>query len=428
MEEGRFVVNASHQGSERQQMQIPEDVGVMVGLHAQGWGSRRIARELGVSRNTVKRYLGAGGYLPYGGAGGRAKSLDGLESWLAGQFHQHRGNADVLRQELEREKNIRVSLRTIERAVRGERQRLAAEQLATVRFETPPGKQMQGDFGQITVPIGGEKIKVHACVLTLGHSRRPFAEVFENEKLDSWLSTMEASFYHFGGIPEEMLVDNTKPLVTMHNVQTREVVFSPTFSAFARYWGFRPVACAPFRARTKGKDERGVAYVKRNAIAGRSFASLEELRAHLRWWMREVADVRVHGTTGQRPIDRFVAAEASALKPVNGRPPFQQKRELVRHVHTDLCIELDSNGYSVPWRFIGQEVSVLVAEQEIVISHAGHEIARHQRLWGRKERSVQDQHFAGVKTRVSLQTAHSEEAPPLLRPLAEYEQAVGGSW
>jgi transposase len=269
---------------------------------------------------------------------------------------------------------------------------------------------------------------VHACVLTLGHSRRPFAEVFENEKLDSWLSTMEASFYHFGGIPEEMLVDNTKPLVTMHNVQTREVVFSPTFSAFARYWGFRPVACAPFRARTKGKDERGVAYVKRNAIAGRSFASLEELRAHLRWWMREVADVRVHGTTGQRPIDRFVAAEASALKPVNGRPPFQQKRELVRHVHTDLCIELDSNGYSVPWRFIGQEVSVLVAEQEIVISHAGHEIARHQRLWGRKERSVQDQHFAGVKTRVSLQTAHSEEAPPLLRPLAEYEQAVGGSW
>jgi transposase len=252
MEQVRFGIIASHQGSERQQMQVAEDVGIMVRLHAQGWGSRRIARELGVSRNTVKRYVRAGGYLPYGGAGGRAKSLDGLDSWLAARLHQHRGNADVLRQELEREKNLRVSLRTIERAVMGERQRLAAEQLATVRFETPPGKQVQGDFGQITVPIGGEKVKLHACVLTLGYSRRPFVEVFDNEQIDSWLSTMEASFRHFDGIPEEMLVDNAKALVTVHNAQRREVVFSPTFSAFARYWGFRPIACAPYRARTKG--------------------------------------------------------------------------------------------------------------------------------------------------------------------------------
>ncbi len=91
----------------------------------------------------------------------------------------------MLRQELEEEKNLRVSLRTIERAVMGERQRLAAEQLATVRFETPPGKQVQGDFGQITVAIGGEKASQHACVLTLGYSRRPFVEVFDNEQIDS---------------------------------------------------------------------------------------------------------------------------------------------------------------------------------------------------------------------------------------------------
>ena len=83
MEQAGFVIKASHQGCERQQMQVPEDVGIMVRLHAQGWGSRRIARELGVSLNTVKRYVRAGGYLPYGGAGGRAKSLDGLDSWLA---------------------------------------------------------------------------------------------------------------------------------------------------------------------------------------------------------------------------------------------------------------------------------------------------------------------------------------------------------
>ena len=86
---------------------------------------------------------------------------------------------------------------------------------------------------------------------------------------------------------------------------TREVTFNERLHAFARYWGLRPVACAPYRARTKGKDERGVGYVKGNAIAGRSFASWAALEAHLVWWMREIADTRVHGTTGEAAAMRF---------------------------------------------------------------------------------------------------------------------------
>ena len=428
MEAGRFVASASHQADERQRMEEPEDVAIMVRLHSQGWGSKRIARELGVSRNTVRRYLRAGGYVPYAGPKGRAKVLDGQESWLREQFHRHRGNADVVRQELELEKGIRLSLRTVERAVKPERQRLSAEQTATVRFETAAGKQLQSDFGQLTVMIGSERVKLHACVLTLGYSRRVFVEVFENEQIDSWLGGMEACFEYFEGIPEEMLVDNPKALVTMHNSQTREVTFSPKFSAFARYWGFRPKACAPYRARTKGKDERGVGYVKHNAIAGRSFGTLAELRAHLRWWMREVADVRVHGTTGERPIDRFVAAEAAALKPLGGRPAFQQMRELTRRVHTDLCIEVDSNYYSVPWRYIGQEVSVTVSETEIVVLHCGGEVARHTRRTGRKERSVCEEHFAGVRALGRRPDEQINDTAELLRPLSEYETVAGGAW
>src|SRR3712207_9087744 len=90
---------------------------------------------------------------------------------------------------------------------------------------------------------------------------------------------------------------------------TREVLFNARFHAFARCWDVRPVACAPYRARTKGKDERGVGYVKHNAIAGRGFASWAALEAHLAWWMREVADVRVHGTTGEAPIGRVEREE-----------------------------------------------------------------------------------------------------------------------
>lgn len=428
MEEGQFVVGAAHQLGERARMQEPEEVSVMLRLHAKGWGSKRIARELGVSRNTVRRYLRAGGYVAYGGTNGRAKALDGLDRWVREEFDRHRGNADVVRQELMRRHGIEVSLRTVERAVKPERQQLVAEQLATVRFETPPGKQIQGDFGQATVMIAEEKVKVHLCVVTLGFSRRPYVDAFESEAAEDWFTTFEGAFEYFEGVPEEALIDNAKALVTKHDVHTREVVFSPRFSAFAKYWGFTPKACAPYRARTKGKDERGVAYVKRNAIAGRSFTSFDELRAHLRWWMREVADVRIHGTTEERPIDRFVRAEAAALKPLGGRARFQQNRELRRRVHTDLCIEVDTNCYSVPWRFIGEEVVAFVSPEEIRISHAGTVIARHPVLSGRKQRSVLKEHFDGLKPQTLPRSEAVRLTDELLRPLADYEAAAGGDW
>jgi hypothetical protein len=132
--------------------------------------------------------------------------------------------------------------------------------------------------------------------------------------------------------------------------------------------GFRPRACAPYRARTKGKDERGVGYVKRNAIAGRRFASWAELEAHLAWWMREVADRRVHGTTGELPIERFCRNEAKALRAIDGRPAFRQVRVVTRRVQGDGCIDLDTNHYSVPWPLIGAPVTVEVSDGMVRIS------------------------------------------------------------
>src|ERR1700754_3830987 len=134
---------------------------------------------------------------------------------------------------------------------------------------------------------------------------------------------MEAAFHHFGGVTAEVLLDNARALVTQHDAVTREVVFNDRLHAFSRYWGFKPRACAPYRARTKGKDERGVGYVKHNALAGHGFASMESLEQHLAWWMREVADTHRHGSTGEPPLQRFVRDEASKLKPLNGRPPFR---------------------------------------------------------------------------------------------------------
>jgi transposase len=418
-------------GMRGEAMREPDEVAAMVRLRALGWGVRRIAAELGCSHMTVRRYLAAGGWTPYR-TPERAAALDGLGEWLAERFRRHRGNADVVRQDLARERGVRVSLRTVERAVAPLRRELAAEARATVRFETPPGHQMQVDFGELRVPVEGETGRVFLFVATLGHSRRLFVRAFRHERQSAWLDGIEGAFRHFGGVATEVLVDNAKALVLHHDAATREVRFNGRFLAFAGYWGFRPRACAPFRARTKGKDERGVGYVKRNAIAGHRFGSWAEMEAHLARWTREVADRRVHGTTGEPPIARFARDEAAALRPLGGRPPFRQARELVRVVQSDGCVELDTNRYSVPWRLIGAAVTVRVAEGEVVASQAGIEVARHGERRGRRERSVLAEHLEGIVGVPWQRPARWAVAPPpppeLLRPLAEYERLLGGSW
>lgn len=411
----------------------PEEVLQIVAFHRLGWGSKRIAGKLGVSRNTVKRYLAEGGYVSYRRPR-RKKRLDGMEGWLRERFTKHRGNCDVVRQDLAREQGIVVSLRTVERACRGYRGELEARARATVRFETEPGMQMQVDFGQASVDIGGAKVAVHLFVATLGYSRLLYVMVSRNQRRSSWFMGMEGAFRHYGGVPKEVLLDNAKPLVVFHDTRTREVVFTEAFKEFARYWGFVPHACVPYRARTKGKDESGVKYVKRNALAGHRFGSLGELEAHLDRWLREVADVRVHGTTGEAPRVRFDRDERHTLQPLKGRPPFEQVRSLVRVVNSEACVEVDTNAYSVPWRLIGESVTVLLEAGEIRVSHGGHEVARHRVLAGSRCRSVDPSHFDGLARRAGLRCSaspHGSSEPlsgDLVRPLGEYEAMLGGGF
>jgi transposase len=393
-------------------------------LGQSGWGAKRIARTLGIARNTVRHYLRAGGPVPYRQPQ-RTGVLTGHEAWLREQFLQHRGNCDVVRQLLAKEHGIATSLRTVERACRPHRQELEASRRATIRFETAPGEQMQIDFGQVRIQIGGELVRVYLFVATLGYSRRGFVCPFRHERQSAWFAGIEAAFEHFGGRVQTLLIDNAKALVVEHDMQTRQVRFNSRFEAFCRHWDVRAKACAPFRARTKGKTENGVGYVKKNAIAGYTFESWAALEAHLTRWQREVADTRIHGTTGMAPKDRF-DSERPHLRPVAGIVPFLQVRELIRRVNAEGCVELDTNGYSVPWRLIGETVTVVVRAGSVTVHYAGQEVAHHAELAGSRGRQIDRAHLLGVVPPLS------EEAPPrggaLLRPLAEYEALVGGGW
>jgi transposase len=325
------------------------------------------------------------------------------------------------------EHDIAVSMRTVERAAEPLRQQWRAQALATVRFETPPGAQMQIDFGERTVLIAGERERVYVFVATLGYSRRLHVRAFQHERQASWFDGMESAFAAFGGVTAEVLLDNARALVIHHDPVTREVQFNDRLLAFAKHWAFVPCACAPYRARTKGKDERGVGYVKHNALAGRSFASFAALEAHLEQWVREIADVRVHGTTGEAPAVRFARAEASALKSITGKPPFTTTRSLQRRVQVDCCVEVERNAYSVPWRLIGEPVQVELSTGRIRIFHAGRQVAEHAERVGRRERAVLAEHFMGVAGAQPV-AAMAATANELLRPLAEYAALAGGSW
>lgn len=121
----------------------------------------------------------------------------------------------------------------MEGAVSDLRQGLQAQAKARVRFETPPGKQLQIDFGSRRVVIGGENVVVFLFVATLAYSRRIYVQTFRNEQQSSWLAGIEGAFAHFGGVPEEVLIDNPRAMMDLHDPQTREVVLNKRFKAFA---------------------------------------------------------------------------------------------------------------------------------------------------------------------------------------------------
>jgi transposase len=407
----------------------PEVIRQMRALAAQRWGSKRISSELGVSRNTVKRYL-RGGPTVEVQVRPRARSLDDAGRARAVECFETvaEGNAVVVHQELSRD-GITASLRTVQRAVAPRRRALRAAQVATVRFETAPGHQMQIDFGQKLVRVAGQVVRVYLLVAVLSYSRRLFAKAFLAERTDDWLEGIAEAFRHFGGVPHTVLGDNARALVARHDRETATVVFTPAYLQFCRDWGVEPRACAPYRARTKGKGESGVKYLKRNALAGRDFDSFAGLERHLGAWLVD-ADEREHGTTHEPPRVRFERDERQHLRPLPSRPLPVRQRRVWRKVAHDCLVDLDTVRYSVPHALVRQRVEVAVGETEVRVYFGGNEVARHARSFEPFSIVRDPAHYAGL-WRTDEATGEASPAPSPLaalgRTLDDYAAAIGGA-
>lgn len=396
-------------------------------LANRGVGSKTIARAVGVARNTVRRYLR---HPVVAGAQRRpaAQRLtdDGRRTARELYGGPAAGNAVVV-QRLLAERGTTISVRTVERAVADIRQAQRASALATVRVETAPGDQLQIDFGQKRLEIAGVRVRIFLLVAVLGYSRRLFVKPFLNERGADWREGVAAAFTHFGGVPRTVLGDNARPLVRARDRATGTVIFHPAYLAFCRDWDVQPRACAPYRARTKGKTEAGVKYVKRNALADQAFDSFAALEQHLGAWMT-IADQRRHGTTHEAPIVRFERDEQVTLRPLPARALPRRAQRLRRRVATDALVDVDTVRYSVPHRLVRDHVDVVIDEQTVQIFHGALLIATHARSTEPFARVVDPAHYEGLWRRPAMITDAAAPASlaRLGRDLAEYAAVVAG--
>lgn len=388
-------------------------------MHSEGMSLAAIARETGLDRKTVRRCLRRGEWQPYARVGSKPTLLAPHLAWLKSRAPQVHYSARILFQELRAAGVYQGGYDTVRNAVRPLRAEAVLAGLTQRRFETAPGQQSQIDWGQVRVPFADGPTTVHIFVLTLGYSRRMFAEGYEHERIDALLDAHEHAFAYFGGLTAELLYDRMRTVVL--GVDEDRPRWNTKFQAFARHWSFEPRLCRPYRAQTKGKVESAVKYIKRNFIPGRRFRDLEDFNAQLQGWLAEVADVRVHGTTHQRPVDRF-AEEARALVPTVGHPSFVQAMVRERVVADDWLVSIETNRYSVPCRLIGKSVQVIRSGGHWQIFHQGSLVAEHEALAGRHQLRVLPEHGPGAIARNSRTRFAIPEM--VLRPLVSGEVEV----
>lgn len=350
-----------------------EDLAVIKALHERGVYHKDIAEQLGVHPKTVSRALRRK-EAPTSKRASRSSKLDPYKATVDRLLAEGVWNAVVILRELQSEgysgqlTMLRMYIRP-KRALRQGR--------ATVRFETPPGQQLQSDWGEVVVEIAGVTTKVAFIVNELAYSRRFHFWCTDSTDAEHTYEGLIRSFEYFGGTPQEVLVDNQKAAVLAPSHQG-ETKFNPRFVDLASHYGFRPRACRPYRARTKGKDERMVGYIKQHFfVRYRSFTSWAHLNQQAEVWLHAEADQRLQSTVKEVVSVRFEreAPQLRALPAVR----FDTSYHELRQVGWDGYIDVRGNRYSVPAALVGSVVLTHISlEDTLRVYHSEKLVAEHR--------------------------------------------------
>jgi transposase len=400
-------------------------------LKRQGLSIRAISRLTGYDRKTVRKYLIRPEGVPvYGPRPKQAGKLEAFQPYLQERMSAGVWNGRVLLREVQ-ERGYSGSYTFLTDWMRLQRE--SARIVTVRRFETPAGKQAQVDWGHLgSIEIDGQEQKMWGFSFTLGYSRSMMAEAAVNQKLGTLLRMHEEAFRQLGGVPEEILYDRMKT-VWLDTDERGEIVWNPVFLDLARYWGFTPRLCRPYRAQTKGKVESGVKYIRRNflcGLQGREPSCLSDLNAELRKWVWEVANQRVHGTTHEQVAARW-EEERGSLQTVNWRPPYPYLDDELRKVARDAYVSWKSSRYSVPWEYAGRSVWVRERGQDLEVHVGSEKIAVHNQALQAHRVVTQAEHHRGIPLGSRPEAKiliHIHDMAPVveIRPLAAYESAAAG--
>jgi transposase len=360
-------------------------------LHQQGLKVSAIARQLGVDRKTVRKYIARGLEPPsYGPRPVQQKSTDPFLPYLRDRLAAFPGLTAVrLCREL-RERGYVGGYTAVKRAVREIRP--TAVTPFEVRFETPPGEQAQVDLARFEVEFTDEPGVTRIVWLfsmVLGYSRLIWARFVVHQDLQSVLRCHIAALEAVGGAPREILYDRMKTAVIGEDPDGL-VIYNRALLDLARHYGFQPRACRPYRPKTKGKVERPFRYIREDFFLGASFRNLDDLNAQLRHWLDTVANPRLHATT-ERIVNEAFAEERPSLKPLP-LAPYRTVLKLERRLSHEGMVSVSGNLYSVPETTRRRVLDVHVFADQIQIFEDGVVVATHVPLEGRNQKRLDPAH------------------------------------
>jgi len=351
-----------------------DNIQTILALHQNGWSNRRIAKKLGLNRDTVDRYVRRARKAGEGSDSKRAKAPPGSEGELAGILGEvcpTRSACGPYCEIIEEKLSQGLTARRIYQdlvtdcgfshkyhSVRRYVNRLGKSlPLPFRRMESSPGEEAQVDFGTgaWVVNAEGKRRKTHVFRIVLSHSRKGYSEVVFRQTTEDFIRCLENAFWYFGGVPQTTVIDNLKAGVIRADWYDPDL--NPKLRSFAEHYGTAILPTKAYTPRHKGKIESGIKYVQSNALKGKKFSSLAEQNEYLLGWERNVADTRIHGTTCKQVGKLFADSERDVLKALPSLR-FPMFEEGLRSVHRDGHVEVARSYYSVPPEYLGRRVWV----------------------------------------------------------------------
>ena len=343
----------------------------------QGLSIVQTARALGLHTETVSKWSRVEQYrrraYPQ-----RASRLDPYKGQIVRWLDTHPYSAQQIFQRV-REAGFTGGLTTVKKYVRQIR---PPKQKAFLKLSFAAGEAAQVDWGEYgTISVGGTRRKLSFFLMVLCHSRMMYLEFTVSQTMEHFLACHEHAFAALG-VPGKIMVDNLKSAVLKRLVGVAPV-FNPRYLDYARHQGFKIAACNIAAGWEKGRVENGVGYVKKNLLNGLALPDFSAMNTAAQIWLNEIANVRIHGETHQRPVDLF-AQERPHLRPANINP-YDLGRGLTTSVSPQFRIVVDTNCYTVPAHFAGRRVTLKLYPDRVCIYYQDTLIARHPRSYDRRQ-------------------------------------------